>query len=211
MKHYPFILTALVFMNFNLFAGEALDFVDKTIKEFNSLRSELVKDNSKPNRKKVRQKALKIAFKIVDLDEISRLALGNHYPKLSKAKKKKFKDLFHKIIVERITQANIPQGDKILKEKKSPIVLISDSKKKDSLFKKEAYVVSSEVKKKKTIYEIDIYLFKKGKKLLLYDLHIDQASILLDFKNQFARIIKKRGVDHLLSKLNKQVKKLNRN
>ena len=202
---------AFVLLNSNLFAGESLDFVDSIIQKFNSLRMELAKDNSTANHKEVRKEALDIAFDVVDVDEISRLALGNYYPKLSNPQRKKFKNLFHRIISERIVRANIPKDKKVLAKKKIPITLLSDSQKKDKIFKKTAYAVKSEVKSKKIIYEIDIHLFKRGSKFWLYDIHIDQASVLLDFKNQFAKIIRKKGIKHLLNKLNKQVKKFNEN
>ena len=201
----------LALLSYNVLAGESLDFADSIIQEFNSLRAKLAKDNSKANRKKIKKKALDIAFDVVDIDEISRLALGRYYLKLSNSQKAKFKDLFHKIISERIATANLPKNKKVLIEKKIPITLLSDIEKKDRIFKKKAYVVRTQVKKKKTIYEIDIHFFNKKGRFWLYDIHVDQASVLLDFKNQFARIIKKRGVNHLLNQLNGQVKKFKKN
>ena len=189
------------------FSGEALDFVKGTIDQLETLRKELVSDYTTKKRKETKAKALKIAFGVIDIKEISKLALGKHYNKISSKQRKEFESLFYNIISNKIVHANLPKSKAKIKNKKAPVKLLSDEEKSDKVFKKKAFVVKSEAKIKKILYEIDIYLFKKSGKFWLYDVHIDQASTLLDFKNQFAKIIRKKGFRHLLKKLRAQVKK----
>ena len=202
-------------------SGEALDFVQEKIDELDSLREELTEANTASQKKKVRRKALKIALDTIDIKEITRLSLGKHYKKLGKKRVRQFQELFHQIVSERIMYASLPvsqnstQKNKKKKTKpkklaKIPIKLLGDSTRKDSIFAKDAHVVRTQVKNKKVLYDIDIHLFKNDSEFHLYDIHVDEASILLDFKNQFARIIKTKGFKHLLQKMRKQASKFSR-
>ncbi len=202
------ILYFLLFLNSSVFGIEALDFVKSKIDYFNSLRQELSKNNTSKKRRIVRKKALNIAFAIVDIQEITKLALGKYYKKISASQVKEFQNLFHRIISEKITLANIPKTANYTKKYKMPFKILSSQNKKDPIFLKQAHIIKAQIKNKKIIYDIDIHLLKKINKFYVYDIHIDEASILLDFKNQFAKIIRTKGVIYLLKKMKKQVSKL---
>ncbi len=204
----PFsLVTLLFFCTSVLSADEALDFVNSKIDYFDSLRKNLSKNDTPQNRAIIRKKAKEAAFNVIHVAQITRLSLGKYYKKTSKKKIKKFQFLFHQIISEKIMRANISEKKNKIKTSEMPIKILSSEKKQDHIFNQEAHVVKTKVKNKKIPYDIDIYLFRKSEKLYLYDIHIDQASVLLDFKNQFARIIKTKGIKHLLKKMRKQVSK----
>ncbi len=194
-----------LFFCISIHPAEGLDLVESIIQKFNDLRNTLVTNFTKEVEDDVRKKAREIAFDVININEISKLVLGKYYHKTSHKKIKKFKETFSKIIVMRIEKSNIPKNQAILKKKaKIPIQLISEKPRKDTIFKMDALAVKTKVKNKKIVYDVDIYLFRENNKLWLYDIHIDGSSTLLDFKNQFARIIREKGFDHLLTKLSKK-------
>ena len=199
------LVAALVLFTSILVADEALDFVKLKIDYFNSLKKNLAKNNTPQNKIIIKKKAKETAFAIVDITKITKLSLGKYYKKLSGKNIKELEFLFHQIISEKIMRAHIPQKKITIKQNEIPIKILASTNKKDNIFHQKAHVVKTQVKNKKVLYDIDIYLFKKSEKFYLYDIHIDEASVLLDFKNQFAKIIKTKGIRHLLGKMKKQI------
>lgn len=192
-----------------LFAAESQDglqFMKDVIYQFETMRGELVDDFSQENRKKVSQKAKKLALKILDVNEIGRLSLGKYANKITKKQKDEFFRLFHDLMAGRVVEANIP-NKKILSSK-IPIHIMTSETVKDRIFQKQAIVVKTRVPHKRINYFVDFYLFETKEGLKLYDIHIDGASTLLDFRNQFARIIRKKGMNYLINRLRQRLKQL---
>ncbi len=189
-----------------IFAGEGVDFMNDIIFRFEKMRGSLIDDFSKKNRKKISDDARELALSILDVEEIGRLALGKYYTKVSEAQRKEFTGLFHDLMANRVANSQIPKRK--IKSDKIPIRVVREAAKKDRVFKKDAVVVYTNVPHKRVIYDVDFYLFKSKDGLKLYDIHIDESSTLLDFRNQFSRIIKKRGMKYLLKKLRSKLKQL---
>ena len=207
LKSFSFACFLIVLTPWILSAGEALDFVKSKVHYFDSLRKQLTKNTSPQNRKDIRTKARKAALDIIDEVQITRLSLGKHYKRIPPKQIKVLEGLFQQIISEKITHVHISTNPVKTKKNRIPIKILSSTIKQDDIFNQKAYTVKTQIKNKKTIYDIDIYLYKKFEQLYLYDVHVDEASILLDFKNQFAKIIRTKGIQHLLKKMKKQVAK----
>lgn len=202
------ILSFALFLSSRLFAGEGLDYMQNLISNFESLRAELAEDYSNEKRKDVVRRAKDLALQILDVKEIGRLALGQHYTKLTKAQQDDFLNLFHELMANRVVEANIP-SQKILTGK-IPIEIVSERTETDDVFGKEAIVVNTKVPHRKQNFQVEFYLYRSTDGLKLYDVHVDEASTLLDFRNQFSSIIRKKGYKHLVKLLRERIKKINK-
>lgn len=202
------ILAFALFLSGRLFAGEGLDYMQNLISNFESLRAELAEDYSNEKRNDVVRRAKDLALQILDVKEIGRLALGKHYTKLTKAQQDDFLNLFHELMANRVVEANIP-SQKVLTGK-IPIEIVSERTETDDVFGKEALVVNTKVPHRKQNFQVEFYLYRSADGLKLYDVHVDEASTLLDFRNQFSSIIRKKGYKHLVKLLRERIKKINK-
>ncbi|MBV6493584.1 MAG: hypothetical protein LDLANPLL_01607 [Turneriella sp.] len=202
-----FLSTSLLFAPV-LFAGEGLEYMQNVINSFETLRGELAEDYTPEKQKDVSHRARELALSILDVDEVGKLALGDHYAKISPAQQKDFLGLFHELMANRIVEANIP-SQKVLSAK-IPIEIISERIENDEVFGKEALVVNTVVPHRKQNFKVEFYLYRTENGLKLYDVHVDEASTLLDFRNQFSSIIRKKGYKHLIKLLRDRIAKINK-
>lgn len=191
-----------------LVAGEGLDYMQNLINNFEQLRAELAEDFSPEKRKEVSAKARLLALDILDVKEIGKLALGKHFAKLTPAQQEDFLGLFHELMANRVVEANIP-SQKVISGK-IPIEIISERVETDDVFDKEAIIVNTKVPHRKQSFKVEFYLYRSENGLKLYDVHIDDASTLLDFRNQFSSIINKKGYKHLVKLLRERIQKINK-
>lgn len=202
------ILFVLVLPSSLLLAGEGLDYMQNIINNFEGLRSELAEDFTPEKRKDVSSRAREMALNILDINEIGKLALGKQFDKLSPAQQKDFLGLFHELMANRVVEANIP-SQKVLTAK-IPIEIIAERVESDEVFGKEAIVVNTRVPHRKQSFKVEFFLYRSPEGLKLYDVHIDDASTLLDFRNQFSSIISKKGYKHLVKLLRERIQKINK-
>ena len=111
-------------------------------------------------------------------------------------------------MANRVVEANIP-SQKVITGK-IPIEIISERAETDDVFDKEAVVVNTKVPHRKQSFKVEFYLYRSPDGLKLYDVHIDEASTLLDFRNQFSSIISKKGYKHLVKLLRERIQKINK-
>lgn len=202
------ISSILVLLSGRLFAGEGLDYMQNIISNFEQLRGELAEDFTPEKRKDVAQRARELALQILDVKEIGKLALGKHYAKLKPEQQEDFLSLFHELMANRVVEANIP-SQKVISGK-IPIEIISERVETDEVFGKEAIVVNTRVPHRKNSFKVEFFLYRSDDGLKLYDVHIDDASTLLDFRNQFSSIINKKGYKHLVKLLRERIQKINK-
>jgi phospholipid transport system substrate-binding protein len=208
MHAFRLLLVLLFVLSSRLFAGEGLDYMQNIINNFEQLRAELAEDFTAEKRKDVTRRARELALQILDVKEIGKLALGKHYAKLTPAQQEDFLGLFHELMANRVVEANIP-SQKVITAK-IPIEIISERVEADEVFDKEAIVVNTRVPHRKNSFKVEFYLYRSDDGLKLYDVHIDDASTLLDFRNQFSSIINKKGYKHLVKLLRERIRKLNK-
>jgi len=202
------ISSILVLLSGRLFAGEGLDYMQNIISNFEQLRGELAEDFTPEKRKDVAQRAREFALQILDVKEIGKLALGKHYAKLKPEQQEDFLSLFHELMANRVVEANIP-SQKVISGK-IPIEIISERVETDEVFGKEAIVVNTRVPHRKNSFKVEFFLYRSADGLKLYDVHIDDASTLLDFRNQFSSIINKKGYKNLVKLLRERIQKINK-
>ncbi|GAB4422926.1 MAG: hypothetical protein OHK0011_02420 [Turneriella sp.] len=208
MRIFRLLSVLVVALSGRLFAGEGLDYMQNIINNFEQLRAELAEDFTVEKRKDVTHRARELALQILDVKEIGKLALGRHYAKLSPAQQEDFLGLFHELMANRVVEANIP-SQKVISAK-IPIEIISERVETDEVFDKEAIVVNTKVPHRKNSFKVEFFLYRSDDGLKLYDVHIDDASTLLDFRNQFSSIINKKGYKHLVNLLRERIRKINK-
>ena len=123
------------------------------------------------------------------------MALGKSRGKLSAAQKKKFDDIFPRLI----RLIAYPKSGAFLKT--------ADTTLKAHKVQGGKAQVPQYVEVAEEDFEVDVvYFWEKKKDWLLVDVSFDGAPLTKDYQNQFARIIKKDGADGLLAKLDKRLK-----
>jgi phospholipid transport system substrate-binding protein len=207
MRPLRLIFFSLVFAS-AVYAGEGLEYMQNIINSFEQLRGELAKDFSAEKRKDVSGRARELALQILDVKEIGKLALGAYFKKLNPAQQEDFLGLFHELMANRVVEANIP-SQKVITGK-IPIEIISERVETDDTFDKEAIIVNTRVPHRKQSFKVEFFLYRAEDGLKLYDVHIDEASTLLDFRNQFSSIIKKKGYKHLVKLLRERIQRINK-
>ena len=207
MRPLRLIFFSLVFAS-AVYAGEGLEYMQNIINSFEQLRGELAEDFSAEKRKDVSGRARELALQILDVKEIGKLALGAYFKKLNPAQQEDFLGLFHELMANRVVEANIP-SQKVITGK-IPIEIISERVETDDTFDKEAIIVNTRVPHRKQSFKVEFFLYRAEDGLKLYDVHIDEASTLLDFRNQFSSIIKKKGYKHLVKLLRERIQRINK-
>jgi phospholipid transport system substrate-binding protein len=207
MRSLRLIFFSLVFAS-AVYAGEGLEYMQNIINSFEQLRGELAEDFSAEKRKDVSGRARELALQILDVKEIGKLALGAYFKKLNPAQQEDFLGLFHELMANRVVEANIP-SQKVITGK-IPIEIISERVETDDTFDKEAIIVNTRVPHRKQSFKVEFFLYRAEDGLKLYDVHIDEASTLLDFRNQFSSIIKKKGYKHLVKLLRERIQRINK-
>lgn len=202
------LLFCFAFVATAVHAGEGLEYMQNIINSFEQLRGELAEDFSAEKRKDVSARARDLALQILDIKEIGKLALGSYFNKLNPKQQEDFLGLFHELMANRVVEANIP-SQKVITGK-IPIEIISERVETDDTFGKEALIVNTKVPHRKQSFKVEFYLYRSDEGLKLYDVHIDEASTLLDFRNQFSSIIKKKGYKHLVKLLRERIQRINK-
>ncbi len=180
-------------------AGEAEQYVKGIFDEAERLREALAREYTDENKKKIAKKVVAMAFEAIDVNEVGRLALGRFYYKMSARQRRTFFTVFRGLLTDRVIEGIIPSYQ--LVRDRIPYTLLAERKVADKIFKKKAEVVTFSFPYERMTYQVDVYMYRKKKKLVIYDIHLDGSSYLLDFKNQFARIIRTEGFSLLIKRL----------
>lgn len=205
----------LVFSFANLLAAEVSPkrkkMVAKMIEQVEDLRNDLRSQKGDEHFNKVLQKAEHIAEKFIDFTEVSALSLGEHYKKMTATQQEHFVKSFRTFLASQIIRNSAEQENQTYLKKEIPYEILSEEETKDTLWKKDAVVIKTFVKGERLNFDIDLWLHhdKKDKnRLKVYDIYVDGSSFILDYRNQFSRIIKEKGIDYLLSLFDKKIAEL---
>ncbi len=209
-----FLLLLPVLIALNIYSQEksgVLEFAQGKITELEEYRKSLAEDPSEENKKVVMEKARNSVMDMLEFDVISRMALGKYYSEKTPQSKKqmeRFRDLYRRLMTESILKINLPE--KTTLEKKNPLKLHRESNGKDKIFNIDATIVHGSMISKKIEYKVDLYFYPKNDRFYLYDVRIDGASTLLDYRNYFYQTISnpKKGMDYLIQKLTEKVNDL---
>lgn len=185
--------------------------VAKMIEQVEDLRNELRSKKGDEHFNRVLQKAEKIADNFIDFTEVSALSLGENYKKMTDAQQEHFVKSFRTFLASQIIRNSAEQENQAYLTKEIPYKILSEEESKDTLWNKDAVIIKTFVKGERMNFDIDLWLHhdKKDKnRLKVYDIYVDGSSFILDYRNQFSRIIKEKDIDYLLSLFDKKIAEL---
>lgn len=183
------IAIAYSFFMKDLFSGEPTKVVRAMLEKVMDIQTD-------PKLRKLRNKRRIAIKKIIqenfDLDIMPKNALGNYWDKLSDRDKKEFKEVFQDLFQESYTKMVL---DFLKREK----ISYGKEEKKDS-----EVIIRTRIIKMEDEIPVDYHLRKVGKRWLVFDVDIDEVSIVGNYRRSFSRVIKKTSFQTLMKKMKMQ-------
>ncbi len=170
----------------------ALILMKKTERKIRRILAVKTKKGTKKHRAK--KLALKrVINRLFDFKELARQSLDEHWNEISESERKEFVDLLQKLI------------------EKNYLMRISEHTKYRAKFTHyecdgKTARVTVKVKSGKYEFEFQFVLYKTSKgKWAIFDMVIDDVSLIENYRSQFNKIIKKSGFKKLLTKMRKKL------
>lgn len=202
-KPIAILLTAFVFVFSMLGTASAADGPGtKAVRKANDEISRLLAKKAEPGsaeEKKLAEQVTASVRDFLDVEELGRLALRDHWKTLPAEQQQEFMTLLRTLI-----EKNYIKGLRANLEYQ--VVYVSESKKDDSI------VVRTEVKTKRRgrpyTVGIDYVLRKDERGLRAYDVVTDGVGLVENYRAQFNKLINKHGFEGLLERMRKKADKL---
>ena len=192
------ILTLLIVPNL-LFAEEGKPMA--VVKELLTAIS-MVKDESTfkltPEERKNNKKLMKKANSLIDISILGPKTLGSHWKKRTPEEKESFLT----VLTELFKKVAYPKSAKLS-------VDLEITYNNEMIKKGKAEVRTSMEHESEGLIEIDYKLHKINDKWLIYDVILDEVSLVLNLKTQFHKIIAEESFNELMSRMNDRLKKVN--
>jgi phospholipid transport system substrate-binding protein len=172
-------------------AGPATDFIKETSVEVSEL---LQQKDSKARQDKFSAKL----NATVDFRELASRALGEHWTKQSAEEQQKFLDL-----LQRLLEANY-------REKLTGQTLGEDYEIEyvDERTRKNLAIVETRIKWDEHVKPVGYKLLKKADGWVIYDIVIDDISLVETYRDAYTEIIEKEGWDSLISRMEEKAAQL---
>ncbi|HUH66506.1 MAG TPA: ABC transporter substrate-binding protein [Syntrophales bacterium] len=195
MKRLFALLSILIFILISapVYAGAPMDMVKaNTDKVLAILRDPKLKA---PSAKEVKKDKLRVIYKqMFDEVELSRRALGMNWNKLNTAQRQEFVNLFEQVLEK-------AYADKILAYTNEKIEISKESMLASNLSEVRTKVIMSD-KEVPIVYR----LIMKDNVWKVYDVVIENVSLVQNYRTQFNDILAKNTPEQLLDILRKKVK-----
>jgi phospholipid transport system substrate-binding protein len=154
------------------------------------LRNKSLKEEAK------REKLRVLYNEMFDQEELSRWCLGRNWNKLSEAQRKEFLPLFQQVLEKTYGDRILSYSDeKILFDREVPI----------SKGRVEVQTRVMTTKSKEVPFNYRVFLNKSGT-WKVYDVVVENVSLVMNYRSQFNEILAKGTPDELLEILRKKVK-----
>ena len=200
-----FVSLALVIISCSPAAQE----MDRFFRYINEVREDLRGNKSEEKKQKLLTKARARLLTIIDTEYVGQLSLGKYFDDLPEEDKKEFTTIFHQILAYNLVKSYIPIQS--VTDQNVIVEMVGEELKHDPVFNVDANIIHTRFINEKIVYYIDFYMHLVGKKYKLYDVHVDGASILKDYQDQFYSIISTKGFPNLLQRLKDKLKDLDVN
>jgi len=171
----------------------------KAVKGANDTISALLKKKAAPGSAEEKEQAAKVTTSVrgfLDVDELGKRSLVDHWGKLTDAQRKQFLDLLRGLIED-----NYVKGMRANLDYK--VVYKSEAEQTDG-----TRLVKTEIKTKRRgrpyTIKVDYVLQKAGTGWRCYDVITDGVGLVENYRAQFDKIIDKDGFDGLIAKMKKK-------
>jgi len=193
MNKFRYLVNIFVFFSLlsaPVFAGEPTAQLSATINEFVNI---LVNTPVAQLRASgLPQSALSLVYNRFDFSEMTKRSLGSHWDSLGNAEQREFVDAFTQRILRAYGRSVRASGDEKVQYSRE----VQDG----DLATVETKVISG----KGDELPIDYQLHDIGGQWRVYDVVIDQVSIVSNYRAQFDRVIAKSSVKELLQRIKQQ-------
>ncbi|PIR26853.1 MAG: hypothetical protein COV43_00265 [Deltaproteobacteria bacterium CG11_big_fil_rev_8_21_14_0_20_42_23] len=142
-----------------------------------------------------------------DVRELSKVSLASHWAELSAKDQEKFTQLMTDILQEKALFSNEHLEAKKKGGSKYTVSYVKESyiaKKKD---RAQVYTLIN-IPAERLKMQLNYKLKKEGTEWKIYDIIVDEASLVQNYKYQFNKIINKDGYGHLVGLMEKKLKQV---
>lgn len=175
---------------------QAIKDLDKRIESYH-LGQALTPEQLEANRK-LKQDIIRGTF---DIKELCRLSLGKHWDTLKTDQQKNFVDLMTKLLETRaIFSREQLQGTNKLYTIQYKKETFDDAEKS-----KSTVVTKMIIQREKMDFDITYKMLLTPYGWKIFDVIVDESSLMMNYKSQFDRIIVKSGFDELIALMNKKL------
>ena len=193
IKSFLLLIVTLISLSFlsenYLYAGEPTETVKKILNKVMEIQTD-------PKLRKLRNKRRlaikKVIQKNFDSTLMAKNALGSYWDKLSKKEKEEFAKLFEDLFQESYTKMVL---DFL---KKETIKYEKEEKRGDEV------IVKTKILKMEDEIPVYYHLRKVGKRWLIFDVDIDEVSIVGNYRRAFSRVIRMASFKALMKKMRLQ-------
>ncbi len=193
IKSFLLLIVTLISLSFlsenYLYAGEPTETVKKILNKVMEIQTD-------PKLRKLRNKRRlaikKVIQKNFDSTLMAKNALGSYWNKLSKKEKEEFAKLFEDLFQESYTKMVL---DFL---KKETIKYEKEEKRGDEV------IVKTKILKMEDEIPVYYHLRKVGKRWLIFDVDIDEVSIVGNYRRAFSRVIRMASFKALMKKMRLQ-------
>lgn len=165
--------------------SEPQDSVQQLLGEIRQIKPDSLADN---------QKHSQSALRLLNVAEISKKALGKHWSKRSAIEQEKFQTLLGELFVH----VAFPSSAKFFAELD---LVYGKTKEKKTVVLVPLIVVHE----KEGEVDIDFHLIQDGDKWQVVDVILDGVSMRNNLRSQFYKVIKKKGFNELIRKMDKKL------
>ncbi len=149
------------------------------------LEDPALKDQTQERREAVR----KVAIEVFDVEETARRALGRHWQARTPAEREEFVQLFTDLLANSyLSKIDLYGGER---------VRLVDEK----LDGANAVVRTRVVSRQGTEVPVEARMHRRGERWLIYDVVVENVSLVSNYRSQFDRIIRTQSFDELLQRL----------
>lgn len=180
---------------------QAIKDLDQKIESYHlgqNLTNEQVKENAN-----LKKEIIRGTF---DIQELCRLSLGKHWEKLNKKQRKHFVGLMTTLLE---TKA-IFSKEQLRGENKLYSISYNKQNFDDAKKTKSTVLTQMRVPKEKLKMDITYKLILTPYGWKIFDVIVDDASLLSNYKFQFDRIISKQSFDNLIERMEAKLKKISK-
>lgn len=185
LKRIIFVLIAFLSIT-SIALANPTDDVKRTVDEVVRI---IADKEMKKNEVKRRQALKKAISNIFDYPEMAKRSLGKHWNGLTEAEKKHFSELFARLLEN-------SYAGKIESYNNEKIVYL-----KENVDGEYAEIKSKVVTAARDEFKLDYRMFKQKEKWMVYDVIIEDVSLISNYRSQFNKTIAASGYEKLVKKL----------
>lgn len=209
MKKIFLILFSVVMIQTSISAQGADKDIQAMVDYFERLQKELEIAKTDDMRQRILKNARKRALSMIDAELIGELSLGDFYKQLTEDQQEEYIDSFRSLFAHHIVETHIPTDKLVTTPVK--VQIVNRKKRYDPYFYQQAEVVKVIVTKGNSNYRVSFYMLKYWSGYKIYDIHLDGASLLMDYRHQFQGIVMQKGIGYLLEKMQERLEKFHEN